>query len=53
MKWLRDNLKILENVAESANMAESAEEVGELYFVPAFSGLYAPYWRKDARRYVM
>lgn len=52
LKWLRDNLEILENVADSDEMAQSVNDVGEVYFVPAFSGLYAPYWRKDARRYV-
>lgn len=50
MQWLRDNLEILKDVKDSLEMSESAEEVGEVYFVPAFSGLYAPYWRKDARR---
>lgn len=51
LKWLRDNLHIIKDVADSASMAQSADEIGEVYFVPAFSGLYAPYWRKDARRY--
>lgn len=50
IEWLRDNLQIIENVSCSMEMAESVECTGEVYFVPAFSGLYAPYWRKDARR---
>lgn len=50
MQWLRDNLGVIENVADSMDIAQSSGEVGEVYFVPAFSGLYAPYWRKDARR---
>ncbi|KAJ3662402.1 hypothetical protein Zmor_006753 [Zophobas morio] len=49
IKWLEDNLKILKDSKHSGEMAASADEVGEVYFVPAFSGLYAPYWRKDAR----
>ncbi|XP_019876137.1 glycerol kinase isoform X2 [Aethina tumida] len=49
MKWLRDNLQILDNVGDSADLAQSVGSVGEVTFVPAFSGLYAPYWRKDAR----
>ncbi|KAF5298514.1 hypothetical protein FQR65_LT00056 [Abscondita terminalis] len=49
MQWLRDNLEILENTSDSAKIAEEVETVGEVSFVPAFSGLYAPYWRKDAR----
>lgn len=52
MRWLRDNLKLLNNVSDSRVIAENAREVGEVVFVPAFSGLYAPYWRQDARRYV-
>nr|XP_023027859.1 glycerol kinase-like isoform X1 [Leptinotarsa decemlineata] len=49
LKWLRDNLNILSDVDESSELAKSVDEHGEVYFVPAFSGLYAPYWRKDAR----
>lgn len=51
MKWLRDNLGILNNVADSEEMINNMAAHGDVYFVPAFSGLYAPYWRKDARRY--
>ncbi|CAG9855577.1 unnamed protein product [Phyllotreta striolata] len=49
IKWLRDNLEILKDVSESTDMALSVGTEGEVVFVPAFSGLYAPYWRKDAR----
>lgn len=47
--WLRDNLNILKSSSEASTRGEMAGEMGECYFVPAFSGLYAPYWRKDAR----
>lgn len=49
MKWLRDNLGILKNVKDSEAIAESVSTDNHVTFVPAFSGLYAPYWRKDAR----
>nr|CAH7767893.1 unnamed protein product [Callosobruchus chinensis] len=49
IKWLRDNLQIINDVKDSSELAAKAEESGEVCFVPAFSGLYAPYWRKDAR----
>ena len=52
MKWLRDNLNLLQDVSESDKIAQSESDKSEVYFVPAFSGLYAPYWRKDARRYL-
>lgn len=51
IQWLRDNLQIINGVGDSMSIAEAVECTGEVYFVPAFSGLYAPYWRKDARRY--
>lgn len=51
MKWMKENLEIIEDVNDSAELVQSVDEHGEVYFVPAFSGLYAPYWRKDARRY--
>ncbi|XP_034949025.1 glycerol kinase-like isoform X2 [Chelonus insularis] len=49
IKWLRDNLKLIKDVHESEHLAESVFSTGDVYFVPAFNGLYAPYWRKDAR----
>ena len=52
MKWLRDNLHILGDISESDKIAQCDTDRAEVYFVPAFSGLYAPFWRKDARRFV-
>lgn len=52
IQWLRDNLQIINGVGDSMSIAEAVECTGEVYFVPAFSGLYAPYWRKDARSVV-
>lgn len=51
LNWLRDNLTILPTFGDAQSLAEKAEliESGEVYFVPAFSGLYAPYWQQDAR----
>jgi glycerol kinase len=49
VQWLRDNLKMIETAPEIENLANSVEDNGGIYFVPAFSGLFAPYWRSDAR----
>lgn len=49
IQWLRDNLGLIQSSAEVEALAESVEDNGGIYFVPAFSGLYAPYWRSDAR----
>lgn len=49
VQWLRDQLKIITNAAESEQLARSVDDNGGMYFVPAFSGLFAPYWRSDAR----
>ena len=49
IQWLRDQLGIIGDAAESEALARSVEDTGGLYFVPAFSGLFAPYWRSDAR----
>ncbi|OAD59069.1 Putative glycerol kinase 3, partial [Eufriesea mexicana] len=49
IKWLRDNMKLIQNVHESEKLAQYVFSTGDVYFVPAFTGLYAPYWRKDAR----
>ncbi len=49
IQWLRDNLKIIETAAEAEALAASVPDNGDCYFVPAFSGLFAPYWRADAR----
>ena len=49
VQWLRDNLGIIQSSAEVESLARSVEDSGGIYFVPAFSGLYAPYWKSDAR----
>jgi glycerol kinase len=49
VQWLRDNLGIIRSSAEVESLARSVEDSGGIYFVPAFSGLYAPYWKADAR----
>ncbi len=49
IQWLRDNLGLIRNSAEIEQLARSVEDNGGIYFVPAFSGLFAPYWRSDAR----
>jgi len=49
VQWLRDNLGVIERSSDVESLARSVEDSGGIYFVPAFSGLYAPYWRSDAR----
>jgi len=49
IQWLRDNLGLIQSSAEVETLAASVEDNGGIYFVPAFSGLYAPYWKSDAR----
>ena len=49
VQWLRDNLGLINNAAETEAIAQSVDSSGGCYFVPAFSGLFAPYWRSDAR----
>jgi len=49
VQWLRDNLGLIENSADVEKLAGTVEDNGGIYFVPAFSGLFAPYWRSDAR----
>ena len=49
VQWLRDQLGIIESSAEIEPLAASVSDNGGVYFVPAFSGLFAPYWRGDAR----
>jgi glycerol kinase len=49
IQWLRDQLGIIATAPEVEKLALSVEDNGGVYFVPAFSGLYAPYWRPDAR----
>jgi len=47
--WLRDNLGIITSASEVEALASSVDDNGDVYFVPAFSGLFAPHWRPDAR----
>ena len=49
VQWLRDNLKMIKAAPEVEELAMTVENNGGVYFVPAFSGLFAPYWRSDAR----
>lgn len=49
VQWLRDNLGLISSAAEVEELARGVEDNGGAYFVPAFSGLFAPYWRSDAR----
>jgi len=49
VQWARDNLKLVENPQELDKLASSVPDCGGVYVVPAFSGLFAPYWRSDAR----
>jgi glycerol kinase len=49
IQWLRDQLGIISSASEVETLAKSVADNGGVYFVPAFSGLFAPYWRSDAR----
>jgi glycerol kinase len=49
VQWLRDNLGIIRNAPEIETLAKAVDDNGGAYIVPAFSGLFAPYWRSDAR----
>jgi glycerol kinase len=49
VQWLRDNLKLIEKSTDVEALAKTVEDNGGIYFVPAFSGLFAPYWKSDAR----
>jgi len=49
VQWLRDNLKLISSAPEVEALARTVEDNGGVFFVPAFSGLFAPYWRSDAR----
>ena len=48
-QWMRDNLGLIEESKDIQALAQSVDDNGGVYFVPAFSGLFAPYWRSDAR----
>jgi glycerol kinase len=49
VQWLRDNLKLIEKSTDVEALAKTVDDNGGIYFVPAFSGLFAPYWKSDAR----
>jgi glycerol kinase len=49
VQWLRDNLQIIDKSSDIEPLARTVQDNGDVYFVPAFSGLFAPYWRPDAR----
>ena len=49
VQWLRDNLGLIKSSNEIEDLARSVEDNGDVYIVPAFSGLYAPYWQMSAR----
>ncbi|MCC3774163.1 glycerol kinase GlpK [Streptomyces sp. UNOB3_S3] len=49
VQWMRDQMGLIKSAAEIETLASSVEDNGGAYFVPAFSGLFAPYWRSDAR----
>ena len=49
VQWIRDNLGLIQKSSEIEALARTVRDNGGIYFVPAFSGLYAPYWRSDAR----
>ncbi|MEJ7649041.1 MAG: glycerol kinase GlpK [Nakamurella sp.] len=49
VQWVRDNLGLISDAAQIEDLAKGVDDNGGCYFVPAFSGLFAPYWRSDAR----
>jgi glycerol kinase len=49
VQWLRDNLKLISSAPEVETLAKTVDDNGGVFFIPAFSGLFAPYWRSDAR----
>jgi glycerol kinase len=49
VQWLRDNLEMIANSKDVEALAKTVDDAGGIYFVPAFSGLFAPYWKSDAR----
>jgi glycerol kinase len=51
LNWLQQQLGIVSSAKEAAELAQQVDDNGGMYFVPAFSGLFAPHWRPDARGY--
>jgi glycerol kinase len=49
VQWLRDNLGLIQKSSDVEALARTVKDNGDVYFVPAFSGLYAPYWKENAR----
>jgi glycerol kinase len=49
VQWLRDNLGMIQKSSDIESLAKTVTDNGDVYFVPAFSGLYAPYWKESAR----
>ena len=49
VQWVRDNLGLIQTSSEIEKLANSVTDNGGVYFVPAFAGLYAPYWNEGAR----
>jgi glycerol kinase len=49
VQWLRDNIGLISSAPEVEDLAKTVDDNGGVYFVPAFSGLFAPYWRNEAR----
>ena len=49
VQWIRDNLKMIKKSSDIEELAKTVDDAGGIYFVPAFSGLFAPYWKSDAR----
>ena len=49
VQWIRDNLRLIEKSSDIESLAQTVSDNGGVYFVPAFSGLYAPYWNDSAR----
>ena len=49
VQWMHDNLRLIDSATDIENLARTVDDNGGIYFVPAFSGLYAPYWRSDVR----
>lgn len=49
VQWIRDNLGLIKKASDIEDLAKSVEDNGDVYCVPAFSGLFAPHWRSDAR----